>query len=123
MTHKINMMLGLFAVTALTLGFSGIANAATYQYVSTSGVVNSVAANSPTEALAIASNLGLHSGVMLVSDTTEVINGDYVAQGQGANVYMYINTSGQVSFVSANSVQEALATAYNLGMHSGVMLK
>jgi hypothetical protein len=42
--------------------------------------------------------------------------------GNGTYLYQYINTSGQLFSVRANSAQEALNTAYQLGVHSGVML-
>lgn len=39
-----------------------------------------------------------------------------------AATYAYVNTSGNVSTVTANDWQTALATAQNIGLHSGVML-
>jgi len=129
MKNKINVVLGLSMVTALVLGFANFASASTYQYVNASGQLSSVIANSPQEAMAEASSLGFHSGVMLVSNSTNTIktnqvvtDNDYIT-GQGSNVYLYINSSGQLSSVRANSAQEAIVTATALGLHSGVMLK
>lgn len=44
-----------------------IAFASTYQYIDRNGTLRSVEANSPTQALAIAPNIALHSGVMLIA--------------------------------------------------------
>lgn len=39
-----------------------------------------------------------------------------------ANTYQYIDTSGQLQYVQADNSSQALASAYNIGIHSGVML-
>lgn len=39
-----------------------------------------------------------------------------------ASTYAYVNKSGEVSAVTANDWQTALATAANIDIHSGVML-
>ncbi len=39
-----------------------------------------------------------------------------------AATYAYVNSSGNVSTVTASGWQTALATAPNIGLHSGVML-
>jgi len=115
------MVLGLFVVTALSLGSYGVLNAATYQYVNTQGQLESISADSATEALRTASNLGSHSGVMLVSNVTvQVVT--TTSNGSNSNWYMYVNDSGVVITLSANSPAEAFAKAVNLATHSGVML-
>ena len=47
--------------------FSGIASAEKYLYVNTSGNLQNIEANNPTEAIAIASNIATHSGVMIAN--------------------------------------------------------
>jgi hypothetical protein len=39
-----------------------------------------------------------------------------------AQTYAYVNTSGDVSSVEADTANAALMTAPNIGVHSGVML-
>ena len=39
-----------------------------------------------------------------------------------AATYAFVNNSGEVSIVSADSPAQALATAFNISIHSGVML-
>jgi len=39
-----------------------------------------------------------------------------------AATYAFVNTSGEVSIVSANDPVSAMATAFNIAVHSGVML-
>ncbi|MEK7602373.1 MAG: hypothetical protein AAB472_02715 [Patescibacteria group bacterium] len=39
-----------------------------------------------------------------------------------AATYAFVNTSGDVSIVSANDPVSAMATAFNIALHSGVML-
>ena len=39
-----------------------------------------------------------------------------------AQTYAYVNTSGDVSSVEADTASQALVTAPSIGVHSGVML-
>lgn len=122
MTNKTNFVLGLFVVTAMTLGFTGYAEAATYQYVNTSGQIAIVSANSVDEALRTAYLRLPNSGVMLSSSTDNIVTGAQTVSGSGINIYKYINTSGQIAIVMANSVSDAFKKASNISPHSGVML-
>ena len=94
--------------------------ASTYQYVNTDGNVQSINANSPAEAL-LAYNIAHTSGVILLSDSNSsvvfTVNSPVVS---GSNTYLYVNTSGNVQSVSANSPAEALEVS-NIGANSGVM--
>ena len=90
--------------------------AATYQYVDTNGNLSTVTADSAAQALTVG-NLATHSGVMLVSDSLIFTN--FVPAG--TNTYAYVNTSGELSTVTADSAAQAL-TVGNLATHSGVML-
>lgn len=124
MTKKINNVLGIFVLTALSLGFTASAQGATYHYVNTSGGISSVNASSSQEAIRIATNLAPHSGVILVDGNSTVVNtNNYNVQGDGLYVYEYINTSGQVQSITANSPQEAIRMANNLATHSGVIVR
>jgi len=109
----------LFTVIALAFSVSGVLNAATYDFVDSSGNLRSVTANSSSEALLIAPNIGLHSGVVLHNGSNPVVvyTGS-VSSGQ----YLYVNSSGIAVAVNANSVAEAFARAINISPHSGVML-
>lgn len=110
-------------LTVLTLGFSGVTQAATYQYVNASGSLSSVTADSASEALATAFNLGSHSGVMLVTGTpvTQTVQAQATTQTTGSSQYLYVNNQGTVSSVNANSSVEAFAKAFNISPHSGVL--
>ena len=116
MKNKIHMTLGLVVVVMLMLGVAGFAYANTYQYINTSGQLASVVANTPAEALATAYQRASNSGVMLVG------GGGVMGGGQGMYTYQYINTSGQIATVMAHTPEEALRTAYQRAVHSGVML-
>jgi len=113
-------------LTVLTLPAVSLAN--TYQYVDAGGRLQSVEANSTTQALATAPNIGLHSGVMLVTSTTVIVNtGTYTAPSTNSytstdSFYQYIDIHGAVQSMNAVSASVALATAYNISPHSGVML-
>ena len=97
--------------------------ASTYQYVNTDGNVQSIVANSPSEAL-LAYNIGANSGVILASNSNVSVSTSPVVvttvNSFGSNTYMYVNTNGNVQTINANSPAEALL-AYNIGAHSGVM--
>lgn len=118
-----------FKTTLIALAISALpvlALASTYQYVDTGGNLRSVEANSPTQALATAPNLHIHSGVMLVSGNATVVqlpNTGTVVVGTGnGSFYRYVDTNGNLRGVWATSAAAALVTAPNIGMHSGVML-
>jgi hypothetical protein len=121
MTKKINFStigFGVLFMTALAFSTQAV-DAATYIYVTSSGQISSVSANNATEALAMAPNMAAHSGVMLTNGTPIQMPVQNIAQyGQ----YAYVNTSGTVVFISANSPAEALANATNIATHSGVIL-
>lgn len=120
---KFLISLAILGMLFLFASFSGIAYAATYHYVNTSGNIQSVEANSPTEAIAIAPNRTPHSGVMLFSGTaltTTNVGGN--TSSTGSNLYMFVDANGNLQTVMANNPNEAMTTALNIGVHSGVML-
>lgn len=73
--------LGMAALATITLAIIMMtsipahAQAATYAFVNNSGEVSIVAASSPTEALATAFNISVHSGVMLLQSQLDAIVG------------------------------------------------
>ncbi|MEX2014228.1 MAG: hypothetical protein WD896_02645 [Parcubacteria group bacterium] len=70
-----------FVIAVLSLSVPAFSHAATYLYVTQSGQLSNIVANSPTDAMRMAPNIGVHSGVMLLSNTsTDVaLVGDHVA--------------------------------------------
>ncbi len=62
-------VLGMVALAA-TVALPGISFAQTYAYVNTSGDVSSVDAASADAALMTAPNIGVHSGVMMIDDSS-----------------------------------------------------
>lgn len=123
MKNKLNIVLGLFVMAAFTLGLTSFVNANTYNFIDTSGQIQSIVANTPEDAIRDAYQRGATSGVILVDHTNDAVNNNNVVVGQGNNLYQFIDTSGQLKSVRANSAQEALRTAYQLGVHSGVILR
>ena len=91
--------------------------AATYEYVNTTGSVQSEVANNPTQALSAPANIAPTSGVILVStdDSTNVV-------AYGNNTYEYVNTSGNLQTVLANNATQALSAPTNMALTSGVVL-
>lgn len=111
-------MIGLFAFS-----FPAISNAATYAYVNTSGAVVNTTANSPSIAIATAPNIALHSGVILVNSNSNITAAPVVTtSGEQQIGYLYVNASGEVVYVDANSSADAFSGSINIGSHSGVML-
>ena len=100
-------------VTLLGLGLPVTSLAATFEYVNASGALQSVAADSPTQALALATNSDPHSGVMQVSGT--------VSTAGATSSYEYVTQQGTVSTVQANDPSQALTLATGIDPHSGVM--
>lgn len=109
---------GFIVLTLLAL--PAVSMASTYQFVDTSGNVQSVEASSPQVALDTAHRLGIHSGVMLVGEGGTVTFTPTYNTGSD-NYYEFIDTSGNIQGVWASSPTEALNTAHRLGVHSGVI--
>ncbi len=64
----------ILALAALAVALPGLASAATYAYVNTSGEVMTMEAATAQTALTTAPNLHVHSGVMLVgADDADVV--------------------------------------------------
>ncbi|MDP3880698.1 MAG: hypothetical protein Q8Q32_00760 [bacterium] len=96
-----------------------------YAYVDVSGNVRTVVASSAAEALVIAPNRAPNSGVVLVgqaSVSSGSVLGATTVVSSGANLYMYVDISGNVRTVMANSAAEAFAKAVNIAPNSGVAL-
>ncbi|MEX0930902.1 MAG: hypothetical protein WDZ68_01275, partial [Candidatus Paceibacterota bacterium] len=81
-------------------------------------------ANNPTEAIQIAPNIALHSGVMLVAVGGGDLNIDTNAGTgtDGLHTYGYIDMQGLLQTVTAQSPEEAIRLASNIDPHSGVVL-
>jgi len=121
MKTKIILSLAITLTTLTT--FSLTAVAATYQYVNTAGNIQSVEADSTSQALAEATNIAPNSGVMLyVGLTTVVVNNpDNTVSTVPYMTYQYINTVGQVQTITASTADQAFAIAINIALHSGVI--
>jgi hypothetical protein len=123
-TMKTKIILGLMVMFGALSFFSASALAATYQYVNTAGNIQRVEAVSAEQALAIAPNRAVHSGVMLYSNLpmtiTYVNNNDSLATVSYVT-YQYVNTSGQIQSVVAANPTQAFSLATNIALHSGVM--
>ena len=109
---KITTILVALAVLAIPV----VSFANTYQYVDSRGQLQSIEANSSSEALMTAYNIGIHSGVMLVS-SQGIGGGDYTG-----SFYQFVDMSGNIQSMDATNSSTALTTAYNIGTHSGVIL-
>lgn len=116
------LLLSVFAPT-LAFALPLAAFASTYDYVNTSGVMQSVVANSADQALALATNIDPHSGVIL--DTGVVVtttnSGVVVTTTTGGTMFEYVNTAGILETVSAPDSTTAMALAVNRAPNSGVM--
>ncbi len=118
----------LFVLTAM-LSFAPILFAATFQYVDTSGNLQTILSENASVALATAPNIASDSGVIssIIVPTNTVVTSPSNAGGLplktscGQNLFVYINTSGIISTVSAPSATVALSTAPNIASDSGVM--
>lgn len=107
-----------------TFGIPAVSFAAAYQYVTTSGTLQTVSASSPTEALAIAPNIDSHSGVILLDGSTVPLQfvPNIPAQTSGTHLYQYVDINGSLRTVVADSPAQALMFATNIDPHSGVIL-
>jgi hypothetical protein len=99
-----------------TLSLPAATFAATYQYVSVQGTIQSVEATNADTALVAAANIAPHSGVILVTQ------GGTQTTTPSGTTYQYVTTSGMITSLSATSPEAALAAAINIAPHSGVLL-
>ena len=93
------------AVTAATLALPVAALAATYQYVNTQGVLVSETADNATQALTQPTDIALHSGVMLVTNTIVVTNPapqSNTVTGTYSDVLTGINTPARTMYLTLN---------------------
>ncbi len=90
--------------------------AATYDYVNTSGTLQTVSAPNAEVAIATAPNIAPDSGVMLDNGspvTTTVSSGD--------PIFQYVTTAGMLATIHAANSTIAIQTAPNIAPNSGVM--
>jgi hypothetical protein len=107
------------------LALPAISTANTYQYIDSGGRLQSTQSNSPNEALATAHNIGLHSGVVLLSvGGVGGVGGNYEfpITNTSGSFYQFVDTNGNIQNMNAINSMTALDTAYNIGLHSGVVL-
>jgi hypothetical protein len=117
-----SVKVSVLTATILAMGFPIFSSAATYAYVNQSGQTNTVVASSPTEAIATASGISSHSGVMLVESSTGAVLGANTETTSGMGTYAYVNQAGTVITVKANSSAMAFSIAYGIDENSGVVL-
>jgi len=115
---QITTTLAVLSILALPV----VSSANTYQYIDSGGMIQSTQASNPSEALATAYNIGLHSGVVLT--TVDGIGGSYESPtvNTSGSFYQFVDVNGNIQSINAVSASVALATAYNIGLHSGVVL-
>ncbi|MAQ59135.1 hypothetical protein CL638_00250 [bacterium] len=88
---------------------ASLANAATYLYVSTSGSLEEVEANTATEAINTAPDIMYNSGVILKSQFEGMDESDSTTSSSDDDAsYAYVDESGDVEYVDADSDDEAL---------------
>lgn len=115
-----------FAILGAAVLFSPVAaTAATYNYVDMTGMVESIEANSPMAAMALATDIHPRSGVAI--DQGLLDEGDDVAiggsgdasMGGTAGTYHYVTVNGEVNTVSASSASQVMMMS-DIHPHSGV---
>jgi hypothetical protein len=99
-----------------------VATAATYNYVDMTGMVESIEASSPMQAMTLATDIHPRSGVALDEDDMDAgtaIGGSGDTSGGTANTYHYVTVDGEVKTVSAPSAAQVLMMS-DIHPHSGV---
>jgi len=105
-------------VIAILTAVPALSFAATYQYVNTNGNVSTVSADSAAQAMTV-SDIAPTSGVIQITSGTSLNFTNFVPVS-GTNTYQYVNTSGNVSTVNANSAAQAM-TVSDIAPTSGVI--
>jgi len=114
----------MLTLAIVAMSFPAFSYASTYAYVNQFGQLNTVVADTPTSAIAIAPGISVHSGVMLVvnGSTGAVLGANTSPVVYGSSTYAYVNQAGTVIAISANSSTIAFANAVGIDENSGVML-
>jgi hypothetical protein len=117
---NLNLIVTSFVIlsTFVVAGVASVSEAATYLYVNDSGNVTSVDASSVSGAFTNSINIGTHSGVMLISNSNTVLPENTSFDSR----YVYVNDTGTVTEVDANSSSGAFTNSINIADRSGVML-
>ena len=107
----------ILAMSALLMfGLTTFADAATYEYVNTNGTISTINADSADQAITTATNRAMGSGVILVTGNESVVTSSTNTQ------FGYVNESGVVVTVDANTSSQAFSESNNISDHSGVIL-
>jgi hypothetical protein len=88
-----------------------VSSAATYEYVDRNGNLETLTADSSSQAIAMGANILPTSGVMLISNSS------------GPATYDFVNTSGSLESEVADSVEQALTQPTDIAPNSGVILQ
>jgi hypothetical protein len=112
----------LLTAIILAMGFPAFSYAATYAYVNQFGQINTVVADTPSIAIAIAPGIASNSGVDLLSNFSGTVLGATTSATYNVKTFAYVNQVGTVIAISAESSAMAFAKAFDIGDHSGVML-
>jgi hypothetical protein len=110
---KLSTLLALLVLPAVSF-------ASVYQYIDTSGNLQSIDVPNSTTAIATAPNIAQNSGVRL--GLLYGTGGSSVPVTVGSSYYQYINTSGNLESIDAPNSTTAIATAPNIAQKSGVIL-
>ncbi|MEI8062166.1 MAG: hypothetical protein WCG97_02605 [bacterium] len=93
--------------------------ASTFAYVDVNGNLGSVDAANANQALTV-SNIAYNSGVVLLGGSV-TMSGLISSPQSSVGTYQYVDVSGKISAVQANSPEQAL-TVSNIASNSGVVL-
>lgn len=112
-------MLAAAFVAAGALAISPAYADEVYLYVDTSGSLSTEIADSPQEAINDAENIAMHSGVMVVEEAEASLLSVLDDEEQ---TYLYVDVSGTMQTVVAESPQAAIMEASDIAPNSGVLL-
>jgi hypothetical protein len=117
-------LLGLASIMAVAIPALSFAH--TYHYVSVSGEVKAVEADTAAEAIMTPSDIHPNSGVAIDRGLIEPgmnLNAPGVPLGTGGgNIYAYVDITGAVETIVAQSPTMAIASATNIHPNSGVAI-
>jgi hypothetical protein len=117
-----SIKVSMLTAAILAVSFPAFAYASTYAYVSQSGQMNTVVADTPERAILTAPDIAIHSGVILVNSSTGVVLGANFSTTYNTKTYAYVNHAGTVMAISAGSSADAFAKALDISNNSGVIL-
>lgn len=118
---KLTYLTGIIAVASLGLFTAGVVSAdTTYIYENMNGELQTIQADSATEALTSATDIKYNSGVITATEYEETVSSSDTGDTT-SDQYLYVSADGDIEIESADTASDAIMDADDRRTTSGVI--